>query len=122
MSLMAAYKSNLPLNNIIKSLKKIKPVSGRFEKIGNLKNNSIVILDYAHTPDALKVCLENIREQFKFRKINLVFGCGGERDKPKRKIMGKIANKYCDKIYLTDDNPRNENPKNIRKELKKKNK
>ena len=120
MSLMAAYKSNLPLNNIIKSLKKIKPVSGRFEKIGNLKNNSIVILDYAHTPDALKVCLENIREQFKFRKINLVFGCGGERDKPKRKIMGKIANKYCDKIYLTDDNPRNENPKNIRKELKKK--
>ena len=118
MSILAAYKSNLSLKKIVKSINKIKPVPGRLEKIGNLKNNSIVILDYAHTPDALKVCLKNLREQFKFRKISLVFGCGGERDKPKRKIMGKIANDYCDKIYLTDDNPRNESPQKIRKEIK----
>ena len=52
------------------------------------------------------------------RKINLVFGCGGERDKPKRKIMGNIADKYCDKIYLTDDNPRTEDPIKIRRDIK----
>ena len=119
MSILAAYKSNLKLNKILKSIKKIKSVPGRFEKIGNLKNNSIVILDYAHTPDALETCLKNIKEQFKLRKINIVFGCGGERDKPKRKTMGKIANKYCNKIYLTDDNPRNEDPDEIRNEIKK---
>ena len=118
MSILAAYKSNISLKKILNSIPKIKPIHGRLEKIGKLKNNSIVILDYAHTPDALKVCLENIREQFKLRKINLVFGCGGERDKPKRKIMGRIANKHCNKIYLTDDNPRNENPKIIRNEIK----
>ncbi len=118
MATLAAYKSNLSLKKIIKSLQKLKPVTGRLEKIGHLKNNSLVILDYAHSPAALDICLKNISEQFKFRKINLVFGCGGERDKPKRKIMGKIANKYCNKIYLTDDNPRSENPKKIREDIK----
>ena len=118
MAILAAYKSNLSLKKIIKSLSKLRPVPGRMEKIGNIKNNSIVILDYAHSPDALEICLKNIAEQFKLRKIILVFGCGGERDKPKRKIMGKIANKYCNKIYLTDDNPRSENPNNIRKDIK----
>ena len=78
----------------------------------------MVILDYAHTPDALETCIKNIKDQFKFRKVNLVFGCGGERDRSKRKLMGKIANKYCNKIYLTDDNPRNENPKKIREDIK----
>jgi len=118
MSILAASKSNIALKNILNSIKKIKPVPGRFEQVSNLKNNSVVILDYAHTPDALRVCLKNIKEQFLLKKINLVFGCGGERDKPKRKIMGRIANNYCNKIYLTDDNPRNENPKKIRNEIK----
>ena len=118
MAIMAAIKSKIPLKKILKVIKNIKPIHGRLEKIGQLYNNGIVILDYAHTPDALETCIKNIKEQFKLRKINLVFGCGGERDKPKRKIMGKIANKYCNKIYLTDDNPRNENPKKIRKEIK----
>ena len=119
MSILAASKSNINFKNILNSIKNIKAVPGRFEKIGNLSNNSIVILDYAHTPDALKVCLTNLKEQFPLKKIKLVFGCGGERDKPKRKIMGKIANTYCNKIYLTDDNPRKENPKEIRKQIKK---
>jgi len=77
-------------------------------------------LDYAHTPDALKSCLQSLRDQFKNRKISIVFGCGGERDKTKRPKMGKIANNYCNKIYLTDDNPRKENPKKIRSEIKSK--
>ncbi len=118
MAIMAAIKSKIPLEKILKITQKIKPVNGRLEKIGRLYNNGIIILDYAHTPDALKTCIKNVKEQFKLRKINLVFGCGGERDKPKRKIMGMIADRYCDKIYLTDDNPRSENPKKIRRDIK----
>ena len=118
MAVMAAIKSNIPVEKIIKVIKNIKPVDGRLEKIAKLNNNGMVILDYAHTPDALETCIKNIKDQFKFRKVNLVFGCGGERDKSKRKLMGKIANKYCNKIYLTDDNPRNENPKKIREDIK----
>ena len=63
--------------------------------------------------------LENLREQFPEKRISIVFGCGGDRDKLKRVLMGKVADKFCQKIYLTDDNPRNENPKSIRKEIKK---
>ena len=119
MTILAAYKSGLAFEKIINVIHKIKPVEGRLEKIGEIKNNSKVILDYAHTPAALKLALLNIKEQFPKRKISLVFGCGGERDLKKRSIMGKIADKYSDKIYLTDDNPRNENPLKIRKDIKK---
>jgi len=119
MAMLAAEKSNLKFRKIVNSIKNLKPVSGRFEKIGNLKNNSKVILDYAHTPDALKTCLLNLKEQFENKRIFIVFGCGGNRDKGKRRMMGKIANQFCKKIYLTDDNPRNENPKKIRSAIKK---
>ena len=119
MAVLAAEKSGIIFKKIINTLEKIKPTHGRFEKIGKIKNKSIVILDYAHTPAALKTCLHDIRGQFKDRKISLVFGCGGQRDKHKRPQMGKIANSFCDKIYLTDDNPRNENPKKIRQQIKK---
>ncbi len=119
MAILAAEKSKLNIDKIIKNIHKLKSVNGRFEKIGNLKNNSIVILDYAHTPDALKTCLIDLKQQFENKKIKIVFGCGGERDKFKRSKMGKIANMYCSKIYLTDDNPRNEDPKKIRGDIKK---
>ena len=119
MAMIAAEKSNLDFKRIINTINRIKPVNGRLEKIGNIKNNSCVILDYAHTPDALKTCIQNLSDQFKNRKISIVFGCGGERDKYKRPKMGKIANAYCHKIYLTDDNPRRENPKKIRTHIKK---
>ena len=118
MAILAAKNSKIKFSKIVDSVNKIKPVNGRLEKIGNIKNNSKVILDYAHTPEALKTSLENIKEQFKFSDISIVFGCGGERDKLKRSIMGKIANTYCRKIYLTDDNPRNENPQKIRNQIK----
>ena len=118
MSILAANNSNIKLSKILKSVENIKAVPGRFEKVGSIENNSIAILDYAHTPDALETCILNIKEHFKHRKINLVFGCGGDRDKPKRSIMGKIANDLCDKIYLTNDNPRTESPKKIRNEIK----
>jgi murE/murF fusion protein len=120
MAMLAAEKSGLNFKQIINAIKEIKPVSGRLEEIGNIKNNSKILLDYAHTPDALKTCLQNLKEQFKDKKISIVFGCGGNRDQSKRPIMGIIANSYCDKIYLTDDNPRNENPKKIRLAIKNK--
>ncbi len=120
MAMIASHMSNIDFKSIINVVHKIKPVYGRLEKIGSLKNNSSVILDYAHTPDALKTCIQNIKDQFKNKKISIVFGCGGDRDKFKRISMGKIANEYCEKIYLTDDNPRTENPKKIRETIKKK--
>ena len=118
MAILAAKKSGLNFKQIIKVIDKVKPTSGRLEKVGNIKNKSLVLLDYAHTPDALKTCLQNLKEQFKNKKISIVFGCGGERDQSKRPIMGKIANSYCDKIFLTDDNPRNEDPQKIRLAIK----
>lgn len=114
MAIIAATKSSLNFKKIINTIDNLKPASGRLEQIGIIKNNSKVILDYAHTPDALKASLVSLKEQFKNKKISIVFGCGGNRDKAKRPMMGKIANQYCDRIYLTDDNPRKENPKKIR--------
>ena len=119
MAIIAAKKSNIGLKKILLIIPKIKSVEGRFEKIGNIKNRSKVILDYAHTPEALRTCLLNLREQFPNKKINLLFGCGGDRDQNKRSKMGKIADNYADEIYLTDDNPRFENPNKIRKDIKK---
>ena len=119
MSIIAAHNSKLSLKKILNVIPKIKPIEGRLEKIGNIKNKSKVILDYAHTPEALKMSLLNLREQFPNKKIILLFGCGGNRDQNKRSKMGEIASSYSDEIYLTDDNPRLENPKKIRGEIKK---
>ena len=114
MAIITAEKSNLSFEKIVKCLPKIVSINGRLENIGKIKNNSKVLLDYAHTPDALKTVLSNLKDQFPNKKISIVFGCGGERDRFKRPLMGRIAAKYCKKIYLTDDNPRNENPNLIR--------
>ena len=119
MAILAAHKSGLKFRKIINVISKIKPAEGRLEKIGNIKNLSRVILDYAHTPAALELALSSVREQFPKSNINIVFGCGGERDVKKRSKMGKIVEKYSDRIYLTDDNPRSESPSKIRKDIKK---
>jgi len=116
LALLAASSCGLDLNKIINQVNKIKPVSGRLECVSSLNNNSNIIVDFAHTPEALKQSLISIKKQFK-KEILIVFGCGGERDKKKRLIMGKIAKKYCRKVFVTDDNPRNENPKKIRDEI-----
>ena len=119
MAILASNKSGIEFNKIIKTINKIKPVEGRLEKIGKVDNNSKVILDYAHTPEALELALKNIKEQFSESRIILLLGCGGNRDKKKRSLMCKIAEKHSDKIYLTDDNPRFESPFKIRKDIKK---
>ena len=116
MAVLAASKCGLKLDKVLNQLNKIKSVPGRLECVSNLKNNSKIIVDFAHTPDALEQSLIALKKQFK-KEILIVFGCGGERDKKKRLVMGKIAKKYCRKIFVTDDNPRNENPKKIRDEI-----
>ncbi|MDC3207716.1 UDP-N-acetylmuramoyl-L-alanyl-D-glutamate--2,6-diaminopimelate ligase [Candidatus Pelagibacter sp.] len=119
MAIIAAKKSNINIRRIFKVIPKLKSVEGRFEKVGKIKNQSKVIIDYAHTPDALRTCILNLKEQFPDKKVILLFGCGGNRDQNKRSKMGKIADKLSHKIYLTDDNPRYEKPDKIRKDIKK---
>ena len=100
----------------INTLKKIKNVDGRLDLIKKFPNNIRVFVDYAHTPDALLEAIKSIKENYN-NNISLVFGCGGERDFKKRSLMAKVAKNLCEKIYITDDNPRKENPKKIRKEI-----
>jgi len=113
MAILAAINCGISKNKIFQQICKIRPVPGRLELVASHNNNSNIVVDFAHTPDALEQSLIAIKKQFK-KEIILVFGCGGERDKKKRYSMGKIAKKYCRKIFVTDDNPRNENPKTIR--------
>jgi UDP-N-acetylmuramoyl-L-alanyl-D-glutamate--2,6-diaminopimelate ligase len=86
-------------------------VPGRFEKVWS-KNGKHVIVDYAHTPDALERVL-NVARSLCRGKLSTVFGCGGDRDKTKRPIMGGIAERIADKAWLTSDNPRTEKPADI---------
>ena len=84
--------------------------------VKNYPNGIKVFIDYAHTPDALLKALSFLNKEYG-PNISLVFGCGGNRDKKKRPLMSKIANNKCKKIYVTDDNPRDENPSKIRNQL-----
>ncbi len=118
MSILASKVCGLKVNKIFKKISKIKSVEGRLQLIRTLPNKSKIFLDYAHTPAALENAIISLREHFQ-KKVTVVFGCGGERDKTKRVLMGKVAKKHCDKIYITDDNPRSENPKKIRRAIMK---
>ena len=106
----------ISFDKIFSSCSKIKNPAGRLQLINKNKKN--VIIDYAHTPDALRKTINEIKLFFD-KEVNLVFGCGGDRDRGKRKVMGSIANKLCKKVYITDDNPRYENAAFIRNEIKK---
>ena len=99
-----------------KALSYLKAVPGRMEQAGRHGSGARVYVDYAHTPDALEVVLKAIRPHVK-GKLSLVFGCGGDRDSGKRKIMGGIAAEYADRLYVTDDNPRSEDPAVIRSQV-----
>ena len=92
----------------------MKAPSGRMELV-DVDNNHLlpkVLVDFSHTPDALKLSLQSIRNHYD-GKIWCVFGCGGDRDRGKRKMMGNIAERYADYVIVTSDNPRNENPEKI---------
>ena len=116
MAVQALKLCGLKEKKIYKSLNKLKDVNGRLELIKKYKNGVKVFIDYAHTPDALLKTIQYLKNN-SGENISIVFGCGGERDKKKRPLMAKIANANCKKIYITDDNPRNENPRKIRRQL-----
>tara|TARA_Y100000996_G_C22553071_1_gene654477 strand:+ start:2057 stop:3445 length:1389 start_codon:yes stop_codon:yes gene_type:complete len=107
------YEINKESLSII--LRRLKPIKGRYTYLSKLDKK--VIIDSAHTSAAFHTILKYISTVEEFRKESLkliiVFGCGGERDKTKRKKMGTIASKYSDRIYLTNDNPRGEDPMSI---------
>lgn len=94
------------------NLKDIKTPLGRFSVI-ELDDDSMAIIDYAHTPDALLNIGKAIREAFPGYSLTVVFGCGGNRDKTKRPLMGKAVSSFADKIIVTSDNPRDEAPEDI---------
>jgi UDP-N-acetylmuramoyl-L-alanyl-D-glutamate--2,6-diaminopimelate ligase len=105
------YLSGLALEQIIKGMEEIEGVKGRFESVPNTKG-CLIIVDYAHTPDGLENILSSARELAK-RRIITVFGCGGDRDRSKRPVMGEIAGKCADLCIITSDNPRTEDPSRI---------
>ena len=90
---------------------KLKPIAGRMEQAA-----PGIYVDYAHTPDALENALKSLRPHTD-KKLHVVFGCGGDRDKLKRPLMGKVATELADSVIVTDDNPRTEKPEVIRKEI-----
>lgn len=112
LSLASLLELGHDISNLIATSRSIKPINGRMQ-IFIRNKQPIFIIDYAHTPDALEKALTTIRLHYHKNYIWCIFGCGGERDKKKRPIMGSIAEKIADKIILTNDNPRNEKEMNI---------
>lgn len=112
-----AISENIPLNTIKLGLEQLQNVRGRMEIVEN-SNNITVIIDYAHTPDGLINVLDSIKE-FKGEdsKLITVFGCGGNRDREKRPLMGGISGEYSDYTIVTSDNPRFEDPEVIIKDI-----
>lgn len=113
---LACEKDESRYASIIGFLAELQGVHGRMELVERLPNGAPVYIDYAHTPDGLTRVLEGLRPHTGDRLI-VAFGCGGDRDKGKRPIMGEIASRMADKVIITDDNPRTENPKRIREEI-----
>jgi len=115
-NILAAFATGINMgisaSEIVESVAKTKGAPGRLQKITPFNAPISVIVDYAHTPDALENVLSTLRKVSN-GKICTVFGAGGNRDKSKRPLMGAIAEKLSDKVYVTSDNPRTENPDEI---------
>ncbi|WP_223596007.1 UDP-N-acetylmuramoyl-L-alanyl-D-glutamate--2,6-diaminopimelate ligase [Neobacillus bataviensis] len=114
-SIAAAYVSRIPLADIIKSIENVEGVSGRFELV-NAGQDFTVIVDYAHTPDSLENVLKTIKH-FAKKRIFVIVGCGGDRDRTKRPLMAEIACKLATDPIFTSDNPRSEDPLAILKDM-----
>ncbi len=110
-----AVSLNVPVEVIKDGLKNMKSVPGRIQSVPNNKGFNVII-DYAHTPDGLLNVLSAVRN-FTEGKLITVFGCGGDRDRAKRSIMGEIAGKLSDYCVITSDNPRTEQPESIIEEI-----
>jgi UDP-N-acetylmuramoyl-L-alanyl-D-glutamate--2,6-diaminopimelate ligase len=108
---------DIPVAAIEKGLAELEGVPGRFQMVSDARDNIAVVVDYAHTDDALKNLLETARPLAQSRVIT-VFGCGGDRDRTKRPLMGAVASRLSDVVIVTSDNPRGEDPARIIEEIK----
>ena len=110
--------SDIGLGEAVRSLSKVQPVAGRMQRLGDVRQPTVIV-DYAHSPDALEKVLLALREVSvsSGNKLICVFGCGGDRDRGKRAMMGKVAEKFSDLCIVTSDNPRSENPRDIIAEI-----
>ena len=109
---------NIAIDAVASALEKLTAAPGRMQRVGTESAADLpsVYVDYAHTPDALANALDTVRET-KPQSLAVVFGCGGDRDRSKRPIMGKIAADRADRVYVTSDNPRSESPERIVAEI-----
>ncbi len=103
-------------HHALHALQSVRGAPGRLEYVGRSKSGASAFVDYAHTPDALENALTSLRP-FATGKLVVVFGCGGDRDKSKRPIMGAIATRLADHVIVTDDNPRTEDAATIRRQI-----
>ncbi len=110
--------SGVDLRDAVQSLSNVQAVAGRMQRIGSALQSTVVV-DYAHTPDALEKVLLALRETCvpKGSRLICVFGCGGDRDRGKRAMMGKVAERFSDWCIVTSDNPRSEDPQGIIAEI-----
>ena len=106
---------NYPLDEILAVLPELEGPAGRMQRLGG-GDRPLIVVDYAHTPDALEKVLEALRPHTRGRLLCL-FGCGGDRDRGKRALMAAAAERLADLVVVTDDNPRNEDPAQIRDEI-----
>ena len=114
-ALSAAYLTGVNMDRAVRSVSRFEGISGRMEKVPNNLGINIII-DFAHTPDSLECVLKTLRQVYGGRLIT-VFGCGGDRDREKRPIMGRTACEYSDKVFVTSDNSRTEKPEDIINEI-----
>ena len=102
--------------SVFAALAHLKGAPGRMEKVAFAASGAPIYVDYAHTPDSLEKVLQALRPHTE-NKLHVVFGCGGDRDKGKRPLMGQIAAALADDVIVTDDNPRSEDAAAIRQEI-----
>ncbi|MGC6518360.1 MAG: UDP-N-acetylmuramoyl-L-alanyl-D-glutamate--2,6-diaminopimelate ligase [Candidatus Puniceispirillaceae bacterium] len=110
---LLAHLSGLSLHDALGALPHLQPIAGRMQPVHGHPLNARILVDYAHTPDALANALRLLREETT-GDLHVLFGCGGDRDAGKREMMGAQALAFADHIYITDDNPRSEDPAAIR--------
>ncbi|MEZ5865153.1 MAG: UDP-N-acetylmuramoyl-L-alanyl-D-glutamate--2,6-diaminopimelate ligase [Geminicoccaceae bacterium] len=111
-----AVAGGAPLEQAVEALAELRGAPGRMQLIVRHPTGAPAFVDYAHTPDALAKALDALRPHTKGR-LHVVFGCGGNRDKGKRPLMGEVAVERADRVWVTDDNPRNEDPVVIRRQI-----